>query len=188
MLMATLRRIPVTWTGLTGLPGVSVFYAASAVDAAANIDTFLSAVATRFPNGLTWSCPASGDTIDDTTGHLNGTWTGGTVIVRSGAGGSSGYAAGVGVAVQWLTGGLVNSRRLKGRTFLCPLLASEFQSDGTIAAATMTAITNAANTLATAGVLQIWHRPSPGGSDGVSSVTVGASVPDRVTALRSRRY
>ena len=71
---------------------------------------------------------------------------------------------------------------------MCPLLASEFQTDGTITAACLNTLQTAANTLVAADVLSIWHRPSPGGSDGNSAPIEGATIADRVTALRSRRY
>ena len=186
--MTNIRRVPVVWTGLSGLPGVSVFYAGDAVDAGAGLDAFFSAIATRFPNGLSWSLATSGDKISMETGELTGVWTGGTPINRSGAGGSSGYAAGVGCAAVWLTNGITNGRRRRGRTFLAPLLASCYQSDGTIESATFGAIQTAAANLVTAGSISVWHRPSPGGSDGSASAVIGSSIPDRVTALRSRRY
>jgi len=186
--MASLRRIPVTWSGLTGLPGLSVFYADMATDAGANLATFFSSVSNRFPNGLSWSTPASGDVISDATGAITGAYTGATVISQTGSGGATAYAAGVGVAITWQTAGIINGRRLKGRTFMCPILASEFQTDGTITAAALTTLGTAAGVLVTADVLKIWHRPTPGGTDGISSAVVGYSIADRVTALRSRRY
>lgn len=185
--MPTLRRIVVAWTGLTGLPGVSVFYAPSATDAGANIKTFLTANVASFPVPLTWSVPTSGDTIDDTTGTINGGWTGGTGGTVT-ATANVAYAAGVGAYVNWGTTGIINGRRLKGRTFMAPLITSGYDTSGTIASGTLTAMQTAATTLAASLNLVIWHRPTtPGGSDGESQAVSSALVPDQVTSLRTRR-
>jgi len=186
--MSGLRRLPVTWSGLTGLPGVSIFYSDFGVDAGASLAPFFSSISNRFPNGLSWSLPASGDVIEDTTGAVTGAFTSGTTVSQTGSGGAGAYAAGVGIAITWQTDDIFNGRRLKGRTFMCPLLASEFQTDGTVTAACITTLSAAATTLVATDDLRIWHRPSPGGSDGDSGAVVGFSIADRVTALRSRRY
>lgn len=185
--MATLRRIPVAWTGISALPGVSVFYAASATDAGANLATFFNAIKAQFPSPLQWTVPTSGDLINDADGALTGAWTGGTGGTTS-ATGSGIYPAGTGAYVNWQTAGIVNSRRLKGRTFLAPLLGAVFTTSGQISTTTQTALQTAATALATSGNIVIWHRPSaPGLSNGASSVVTGALVPLQVTSLRSRR-
>lgn len=185
--MVDLRRVPVVWSGLTGLPGLSVFYTFDPDDVTTNLATFFSAISNRFPNGLTWSCAGSGDTIESTTGHLSGSWTGGTPFSQTGSGGATGYAAGVGTFLIWQTPQIIGTRRLKGRTFLVPLLSTEYQSDGSINAATNTTFQTAANTLVGTAKLVVWHRPDPGGSNGLAVTTTAATLPDRVTSLRTRR-
>lgn len=167
---------------------MSIFYGPFGVDAGASLAAFFSSISNRFPNSLTWSAPTSGDTVEDTTGLITGAWTGGTAVNQTGSGGAGAYAAGVGVAVTWETDKIIGRRRLRGRTFLCPLLASEFQTDGTITAACLTTLNAAATTLVATNDVVIWHRPSSGGSDGDSDPAVGHSIADRVTALRSRRF
>lgn len=185
--MATLRRIYVSWVGATGLPGVSVFYAPSATDAGADLQTFFNAIKGLIPAVTTITIPTSGDTIDDATGALNGAWTGGTGGAVACTGGGN-YFAGVGAYINWQTNGIVNSRRLKGRTFICPLTVNQSDSNGTLLAAAVTTLTTAAGVLAASGHIDIWHRPSaPGASDGASSLVVAALVPDQVTSLRTRR-
>lgn len=185
--MPDLRKIPVVWNGLTGLPGVSVFYSADPDDPTVALGAFFSAISNRFPNGLTWSCAGSGDTVDVATGVLTGSWTGGTPFSQSGSGGATAYAAGCGAYVKWGTPLVVDGRRVKGRTFLAPILTSEYQSDGTITSACLTTLQTAANTLEATGLLVVWHRPSPGGSNGIAATIDSATVPDQVTSLRSRR-
>jgi len=182
-----IRKMPVVWgTGIGG-SGVSVFYSPFGVDATVELATFFNAIKTVFPNAVTWDIPGTGDVIDDTTGLITGAWTAGTAASVSGTGGTGAYVAGTGAFVRWQTGGIVNGRRVRGRTFLCPLITTAFDSNGTLSNPNVTTFQTAATTLAASGKLLIWHRPSAGGSDGSNHVVVGATVPDKVTSLRTRR-
>lgn len=183
--MANIEKIEVLWSGATGLPGVSVFYGGSGLAANAAIKTFFTAVQSLFPAGLQWQIPTSGDTVDVASGVLTGSWVnapGGGTVVASGA---ANYAAGCGAFVKWQTSAVIGGRRLKGRTFLAPLINSAYDN-GTIVNANLTTIQNAANALATAAVTTVWHRPV-GGSGGVAVSPTAALVPDQVTSLRTRR-
>ena len=169
------------------MPGFSVFYSAGAVDVTTELGTFFNAIKGVFPVPLQWQIPSTGDSIDDATGALTGGWTGGTAATIGGSA-ASGYAAGTGAYVQWATAGIVNSRRLRGRTFLCPIINTQYETNGTLIATFLSLVQGAASTLAGAGKLQIWHRPSlaaPAG--GSSSQVTAAMVPDQVTSLRTRR-
>ena len=187
--MATIARVPVTWTGLPGLPGVSVFYwdFSTAADLSA-LNTFFTAVRGLFADALSWSIPGSGDNIDDTDGTLNGSWvaTGSGTITGNGGGGS--YPAGVGTRIRWNTSAIVDGRRVRGSTFMVPLLGSSYDISGTIGSTPLTTLRNAADALAANGGLLIWSRNQPGSTDGVSSPVVSATVPDQVATLRSRRF
>ena len=187
--MTSLAKVPVVWSGLPGFPGVSVFYSSAATggSACAALFAFFTAIKGQFPTGLTWTFPTSGDVFDDSDGGLTGAWTGGTAAPVAANGGAGIYAAGTGSVVRWDTSAIVGRRRLKGRTFLCPLLSSVYDNNGTIQDPTVAAWQTAANTLVASGALHIWHRPSPGGSDGTSSSVTAAAVQDRVASLRSRR-
>jgi len=168
---------------------VSTFYAADAVTSGSPADlvTFFTAIRDFFPSGISWGIPSSGDIITTETGQLTGGWStsgGGTVTSNGGAGT---YAAGVGGRVQWSTGTIVNGRRLRGSTFLVPFLSSSYQSDGTIATAVITATNTAAAALVAGAGLSVWHRPSPGGSNGSKSAMTSGALVDRVAVLRTRR-
>lgn len=187
--MATINKIPVTWSGLTGLPGFSVFYSTGASTTAVSaIKAFFTAIAAGFPNALQWTVPGSGDSITDTTGQLTGGWTmsgGGTV---SGSGGASPtYAAGTGARVKWLTNAISSGRRVRGATFLCPLTTQYYESNGTILNSYLTTVGTAAGTLVADGTLGVYHRHHPGQIDGAFFLMTGAQVPDQVSSLRSRR-
>lgn len=187
--MASIGKMMVEWSGGAGLPGVSVLYNDGTSTAAiADLVTFFTAIADRLPTGIAVVVPSSGDNIDDATGTLLGEWSGGAGGTINGSG-SSVYAAGVGVAVQWNTVGIRNGRRVRGRTFLCPLSIGSYDAQGTIDTATRNDIQAAATALASAGNLVVFSRPSsPGAADGDSFAVTSAFVPDRVTSLRTRRY
>lgn len=185
--MADLRRVPVAWTTGVGGAGVSIFYTATADDVTTELGTFFNAIKDLFPPVVTWSIPAAGDEIDDDSGALTGSWSGGTAATIT-ATNNTNYVAGTGAYVRWLTGGLRNSRKFQGRLFLCPLVTSKFDSTGTIDNTALSTIQTAANTLVSAGKLQLFGRPiPPATTGGVSGQITAAVVPDKVTSLRTRR-
>lgn len=166
---------------------MSVFYSLEATDITASLGTFFTALTAMFPTSVSWNIPSSGDTIDIPSGKIIGAWAGGTGATVTGASGSA-YVAGTGAMVRWQCTQVINGRRVKGRTFLVPLITGAFDTSGTITNANVTTISTAAATLAGTGTLQIYHRPSgPGAVDGALANVTGSSVPDKVVSLRSRR-
>jgi len=187
--MAGIAKIPVVWSGVTGLPGVSVFYSlgTDAVAAVAALNTWFGQIKTLVPSAVTFQTPSDGDIVDETTGTLLSDFTGASGSSITGTGGSGSYAAGVGFRVRWGTSGIENGRRVVGSTFIVPVLGSIYDTSGTIANASVSDVQGWSNTLVSAAVLRVWHRPSPGGSDGSAYPFMSASVPDKVATLRSRR-
>jgi hypothetical protein len=182
-----LHRVPVVWQTGAGGTGLSVFYTNFGSDATTELGTFFNAIKANVPAACSWNIPSSGDVIDETTGFITGSWIGG-VAASIAATGAGAYAAGTGCYIRWQTSGIVAGRRVRGRTFICPILGGLYQGDGTIADATLAQINTAANTLVLAGKLRIWHRPTTRGSgDGAAFTVTAAQGPDKVTSLRSRR-
>lgn len=186
--MSTIERYRVAWSGFTGSPGVSTFYYFGSVDPAGSLHAMFDAIKGRFPSTVTWSFPATGDTIDDTTGDLNGSFSsaGAASVTGTDAGV---YSAASGVVIRWLTGTIVGGHRVRGHTFLVPLAGSAYQGDGSISTTPLGDIQTAVNTYlaTTAGLAQvIWRRPGAPGGAGHVAVT-GAIVPDLAAVLRSRR-
>jgi len=149
--------------------------------------TFFQAVDAYLPIGITVTVPSSGDLIDVATGALTGTWS----EAASGPGVGAGFGAfpaGVGARVVWPTSGIVGGRRVKGSTFLAPLVNSCFGTDGTLDPTFATALAGFAGTLwAGAGYdMMIWSRPVPG-RPGAASEVIDTEIPDKVSWLRSRR-
>lgn len=183
-----MNRARVEWTGATGLPGVSTFYFPDTLTDVSALVAFFNAIKALFPGGLTWAVPPGGDVIDEATGELEGGWTATGSGNVAATGGTVNYLAGAGMTVQWNTNSVINGRRVRGRTFLAPTIAGCFENDGTPTAANITTVTTAGNTLVTATGMYVWHRPTPGGSNGAAVGIANCQVPNRGTALRSRRY
>lgn len=146
----------------------------------------------RLPSGVQCTIPGFGDTIEDTTGSLVGTWSTGNPVTVNGSGPPA-AAAGVGACITWTTGGIVTGvtgkgRRLRGRTFLVPLTSGCYDIDGTLTTATFADVQTFAANLMAAGPLAVWHRPTTkGGSNGTSYAVLSSKVRDHVAFLGSRR-
>lgn len=172
---------------MTG-PGLTTFYFDEAHEGfASDVSDFFQAVDAYLPIGITVTVPSSGDLIDIDTGELSGTWAEAASGPGVGAGFGA-YPAGVGARLSWSTGGIVAGRRVRGSTFLCPLVNSAFDVDGTIQATARENLEAAGNALrAASGTnLKIYSRPAPG-RPGVASSVISAACPDKVSWLRSRR-
>lgn len=187
--MATLAKIPVIWDGLPGLPGLSMFYSTptGVVTTVVALKAFFTSIQVYFPPSLTWGFPTGGDEFDDADGELVGGWTGGAGGQVVGTGGSTIYASGCGARVRWNTTTIVDGRRVNGSTFLVPLINTAYDTNGTINNTAVAAILTAANTLVTAGDTVVWHRNDKGAANGSSHAVLAATVPDKVSTLRSRR-
>ncbi len=183
-----MERIPVVWSGAVGLPGVSVFYGVPGTPSLnGDVLAFFDAIKALIPTVVQITVPSSGDLIEDSDGSLAGTWSnssGGTVTGT----GSGGYPASVGAACVWNTSGVRGGRRVRGRTFITPCVNLLFDTNGTLETSRLAILQAAANALAVTGRMLVWSRPSVALGAGDSSAVTGATVPDRVTALRSRRY
>jgi len=190
--MATLNRFRVGWVGVPVVGGgVSTFYSESGDVSVFNsaLRAFFVAAGPHVATGVVWTFPASGDTIDEATGEINGSWSA-PVLSNVNASGSSNWAAGVGCRVVWSTAGITRGRRVKGSTYVVPLGANLYDGTGTIAAGVLTDLTNAGNTLRAAdgASMRVYTRPNTAlGASGAGHAVTAASAPDAVTWLRSRR-
>lgn len=190
--MPTLSRVLVGMAGAGAVGGgVSTFYTSNSDPTAfyTAVRAFFVTAAASLASGSTLVFYGSGDTIDESSGEINGSWsmTKPANVLTSG---SSNWAAGVGCRVVWSTSGITRGRRVKGSTFLVPLGGNLYDGLGSIADGTVTALQTAATTLAAAdsGSMRIYTRPNAKlGTVGKANAVTGASVPDAVSWLRSRR-
>jgi len=194
-----MNKITAVWSGWAGGPGYSNFYfggtsadSAQLTVAQDRVHDFFAAITLCLPTPVTISFQPSSQRINPGDGVITDDVAVGSVApVVVGAGGPN-FAAVSGACVIWRTGLTVGGRLLKGKTFLIPLSAGVYDTDGTILASRLTELRAAATALAAPGAfaaeqqLQVWHRPV-GGTGGVMAPTGTASVSDRVSILRSRR-
>ena len=193
--MATIVRLQAVWTGFSGAPGYTHWYGISDGDAAAaanalgtRMRTFFDSIKAYIPSGADVKVQRLYQVLNDVNGNLTSEGNlsaDPTVVVGTGSGA---YAGPAGVCVNWETGTFnANGRRIRGRTYLVPLAAFT-ETDGTVAATPLGAITAAATAaLGGTGSLGVWTRPSPGGSDGTFNIAISALVRDKVAVLTSRR-
>ena len=188
--MTTLSRILVqlTGTGVVG-GGQSSFHVPNGEEATAiaALATFYGVVAANSPDNVTFSIPNSGVTIDDTTGDVNGAWSGGTSPTPFTGAATTGFQMGVGARVRWNTPGTRNGRHVIGPTFLVPLASSAYTTDGFLLPAVSSALSGAAMALLAAQEFLILSRPTGPLPDGASWTAVAGTVPLNVSWLRSRR-
>lgn len=185
----TLNRLNVDWSGpeVVG-PGLSTFfYSGSMTGVPAAVVTFYNAIKALIPSGLTITIPSAGDTLDEATGALTGAWSGsggGTVATT----GSGSFSQGVGARVMWNTAGVHSGRRVRGATFIVPIVGSAYDSGGLVGTVATGTLQTAADALvaSTTSVWKIWSRPDPTTGYATNSV-VSALVRRNVSTLRSRR-
>lgn len=194
--MVTLNRARVQWANFSGAPGLSTFYFGSSTVDMTALRTFFAAVGPLLPNTVQIAVPSAGDQINDTTGVITGIWSGPAQTVITGTGGVGTYAGGSGAVVEWLSSAIVAGRRPIGKTFVVPLVNTQYDSNGSLSASCITALQTAASALivAYAGEMKVFSRPftPPAGSPkpprvGVGSTIVAARIPDLAAVLRSRR-
>lgn len=185
-----LQRLRCEWAG-SGVegPGLTTFFAEADGTVAISVGAagFFTALRSRIPTGTTIFVPNGGDVIDEVTGTLIGTWgtSGGTTISCNGAGS---FAGGVGARVVWETDTIRAGRRVRGSTFVVPLVVSSYESNGTLDSVAVTNLNTAiADMLVQVPTqMRVWSRPRPGLNGAGVQVARGVA-PDRVSWLRTRR-
>lgn len=194
--MTSLHRVVINWAGpnVVGNAVTVLHYSASdnAAPPMAALQAAFQANQALFNQDTTFSFPSSGDTIDDTTGNLVGTWVVPDQNLSTSGNSPAAVAAGVGACIAWTTGGIVNGkkgpRKLRGRTFLVPITVGCYETNGTLTSTALATAKSLAQAIAAAGPLAIWHRPTTvGGTDGNSYGVQSWNVRDKVAVLRSRR-
>lgn len=197
--MAHIFRLKTILTGFAGGPGVTTMYFRDVNTAVSSVNQFWLSAGLLIPVAVNIKVDNLGDVIEDSTGDLVDNWL--ADPVAGFAGGTAGaYAAPAGGAITWETGTIRNSHRLRGRTFVVPLVATAYEANGSLTADAITSLTSAAaGLLATQNTsFCIWHRPFAGAAAtatkparapyiGSNSLVTGGIVRDRVAVLRSRQ-
>jgi hypothetical protein len=188
--MATLTRIVVTFDGsaVTGAASTSFYSLGTAAALQSAVAGLFGGLKILMPPTMNANVPGGGETIEDTSGDINGVWTAGTAGVHTGTGGQD-YAAGVGCRLVWETGSRTRNRPCRGSTFIVPISAECFHSDGTLNSAVMESLTTSVNAFRSAlGTDQVvWTRPQEGTENGGHATVVSGHPVDKTSWLRSRR-
>lgn len=202
--MTDIQRQRVTVTGYPGGPGVMTFYEADAATGQAALRAFLAAMTANFPLATSLQIETNGDTINDATGAITGTWTG-TAQANVVGTDTGSYSAPAGFMAVWGTTAIVGGRRLRGRNYFVPASGTSFDADGAAAPSMVATYSGYAQTLVTttAGNLLVWSRPrvaTPSWTDrnghvhpalaaraGSSAAVVTGAISSKAVVLRSRR-
>ena len=141
----------------------------------------------------------TGDTIEDTTGAITGSWVGGVVTAHQGANAGA-YAAPAGAVVTWLTSTVLDRHRLHGRTFIVPCGNGAFTAGGGLTGGAQASFQAAATqfVLEQNASAVVWHRPFKGTPAtatkparpphiGGHGLFTGSRVPPLAAILKSRR-
>lgn len=197
--MTNLARVRANWTGFAGAPGVSTFYGLDGPAMLGPLTAFFGALAGAIPIDVSIHVENAGDQINDVTGDLVDSWTGAIQGIVGGTSNSV-YAAPTGILFNWFTGQILDSHRLRGKTYIVPASPATFDMDGSVLDSTITAFEAVGATLIDdlVGNLCVWHRPRAAAAatayhpavtkrDGGHGLVTACSVPDKAVVLRSRR-
>ena len=195
-------RYEVEWLVPGGGGGSSRFYGLENAPSqgqiqawAASIRTMFGAITSQVPNVVSWTFGTEVAVMSVGTGVITDYLP--ITPLASLAGNAAGpYAAPVGGLWRWETTVVRNSRRVRGRTYLVPLVRDAFDGQGNLQANTITQLQGAAAAYLTAnppdGPIQpcVWSPPNPDLDPprvGAAAEITQAVVPDLAVILRSRR-
>ena len=193
--MATdMFRITAKWEGFLGAPGYTNFYFQDPQagtpweDAAADVRDFFDALKGVIAPGITISIQPEVSIMDSTGATPPYVYALQTVPAPVASTTSGAFSATSGACITWRTGTVVENRLVRGRTFIVPLYGGGYESNGTLATATINTLKAAASGLLNSANSQlvVWSRPRDTGP-GQMAVPTMALVTDQAAVLRSRR-
>lgn len=202
--MTNMLKVKARWHGFTGSPGYSNFFfrewsdgsytptTAEASAAVAKVHNFFDSLKTGLPPVVNVQVEQEVEVIEDTNGQISSILTAAAKPNVVGTATTAQYSAASGACITWLTGGVRNGRRVRGRTFLVPLSNVIYDVNGTLSATWLQNIQYSASILTTddasTPTFGVYSRPSgPGATDGTWQIATGSRVPDMAAVLRSRR-
>lgn len=199
--MAQMAKVTINWTGFPGGPGYSNLYfrdisGSEAIDqavvdsAVSKVEAWIGYWRNRLPTAVTTGVDPTVESVESSTGELQGFWTASVSAPAAGLGVAA-FSAPSGACVSWYTSTVRNGRRMRGRTFIVPLDINSYEADGTLIPVIISATPAVNNAMIATGAgaeLGIWARPTTrGGSDGQWALVTAARLNDRPAMLTSRR-
>jgi len=193
-------RVRLTSQGWSGGPGLNTFYFAhnASTDPVvqADADTVVARVRSVFagrmalwPTNWTANVSESVDVIDAADGDIVAQFTAPTTTLLTGTSSNPMGPATIGLCLTQNTAQFIAGRRLRGRTFLVPIIQNG-DTNGTPDSGSRSVASGLAADMITDPALGpawcVWHRPkdpAPGSLAHVTSVTIS----DKWAVLRSRR-
>lgn len=190
--VTNLVQVSAVWSGFVGAPGYSNFYAESDGNAPASaavlhsaVHDFFAAVSGNLPAVVRIDFPTLWREFSDANGETIAEGTIGSPAAQVAGSSGAAFAANSGVLIEWLTGQFIAGHRLRGRTYLVPMVGF-FGADGTLDATASGYLHGYAQDLLDVGLVNVvWHRPV-GGSGGSSAQITAPRVSDTACVLRSR--
>lgn len=191
-----LYRVKTRWTGFTGSPGYTILHFSApteptltrAQEVHGAVQTFMSGISSYLPSAARLTVETGVEIINETNGMLENvfTVTAGTAISGTVTGG---FSSATGACINWNTTEVRNGRRVRGRSFIVPLAATMYDTDGTLTPTVLAGLQGRADTLVGGGWdLQVFKRPTvKGATDGDAATVVSARIADKTAILRSRR-
>lgn len=199
--MTVLARLTCVSEGYVGAPGMNILHfsggtlgdnwSQEGVDGLyAEVNDVYHAFAAYMTSDATFTVSPTIELFESTTGYLVDVLTATTPhagIVGTGA--TATLSRGTCFCVAYLTDVFQEGKRLKGRSFMGPIVANQFTSGGQIHATPIAAIPDFYTAL-TSGVgprLAVYHRPSShGATDGYYGDVTAVVLRSRPSHLRTR--
>jgi hypothetical protein len=172
---------------------MNVAWTVGSTQAAVNaVRAFWFSLGPKIPAAYSLTVDPTIELHDMVTGDLTGTETAATAPAVVAATGATAWAAGVGGRMDWLTGSVAAGHRIRGRTYVVPLITSAYAADGTLSDADVTSFTGYGTTLISAlttgnAPLSVWTRISPKTTSAYLTNVTSARFADQVSVLRGRR-
>lgn len=188
-------RITARWSGFPGAPGYSNFFFAGGGgligdqnQVAERVMDAFRGITTQLAAGTIINIEPEAAVVDSDTGAVTDFRNVDTITpVEASSAGP--YAGPTGAVINWRTNDLRNGRRIRGRTFLVPLGAQVYDTEGTLSVAALQDLNEFAETIRGVDLdseFGVWSRPI-NGSGGVFASVTSHNVPDLAAVLRSRR-
>lgn len=190
-----IHRVLARWSGFPGAPGYSSFHfsgftgGADANQVRLRVRGFFNEVNYLFPGDVSVEIDNTVEVLDEATGVLQDYADDDQDMTITAAGSGNSYAGPSGAVVNWLTNTVNNGRRVRGRTFIVPIGANMYDSDGTLSSEALANLRDGADALLDGDFnseFVVWSRPR-NGAGGVAAPVTGYRVPDMAAVLRSRR-
>lgn len=193
-------RVRAVSQGWTGGPGLSTFYfgqnsstdvddATMADDVSERVHAVFASHTAIWPTNWTVQVSNEVDILSPATGNLVATFTATGLGLVTGTSSNPMGPAAAGVCINQNTPDFIDGRRVRGRTFLVPVIRAG-DSDGTPDSGVVNSAIDFGQDLITpieeGPSWVVWHRPK-GATPGSYHHITGVTVKDRFSVLRSRR-